>query len=141
MADSSQKDIAKLSADKLMVRFGKSGILACLFVAFALHMVVLGATSVDYLHGLVDPAWREQQDSIREEAKKAKAAKNAPAPKVTTEPTTKPAGKASKDKPKPTTTAGDQRKLPPELTTMPTPGEIPSVPGTGIGIDETESTK
>lgn len=135
MADSSQKDIAKLSADKLMRRFGKSGIMACLFVAFALHMVVMGATSVDYIHGLVDPAWREQQDSIREEAKKAKAAKNAPAPKVTTE----PAGKASKDKPR-TTTSGE-RELPPELTTMPKPGEIPNAPGTGIGIDETESTK
>ena len=140
MADSSQKDIAKLSADKLMRRVRESGILACLFVAFALHVVVLGATSVDYIHGLVDPAWQEQQDRLIQEAKKAKAAKGAPAPTVTPQPTTKPAAKAPKGKAKPPTTGG-ARKLPPELTTMPKPGEIPNAPGTGIGIDETESRK
>jgi len=136
MADMSEKEIAKLSTDKLMRRFRESGILACLFVAFALHVVVLGATSVDYIHGLVDPAWQEQQDRLSQEAKKAKAAA---ALTATTQQTTKPAGKPPKDKPPAAT--GGKRKLPAELTTMPKPGEIPAAPGTGIGIDETDNSK
>ncbi len=136
MAESSPKNIARLSADKLMRRFRESGILVCLFVAFSVHVVVLGATSVDFIHGLVDPAWKQQQDELAEAAKKAKASETSSSAKPTTQPTTKPTTKAAKPKPKPPT-SGD-RKLPPELTTMPKPGEIPSAPGTGIGLDETE---
>jgi hypothetical protein len=146
MTDSSQKeaqkDIAKFSADKLMRRFRESGIVACLFVAFALHVVVLGSTSMGYIHGLVDPAWKEQQDKLKEDARRAKAAKAAenarPAAPAATRPALPPAnaGKAKS----PATSQGE-RKLPAELTTMPKPGEIPSAPGAGIGIDETESNK
>ncbi len=130
--DSSDTDIAKLSADKLMGRFRKSSIVTCLFLAFALHVVVLGSTSVDYIHGLFDPAWKAEQDRLADEAKAAKAAaKRTPAPAPVTRPA-KPVG------PKPAPPTGPNgRPLPPELTTMPGPGEIPGAPGGGIGIDET----
>jgi len=128
----SRKDISRLSPDRLMKRFRESKIVACLFVAMALHVVVLGATSVSYIHGLVDPAWKQQQDALAEIARKAKASKPAekPAAAASTQPATAQAGKA---KPAPA-----ERKLPPELTTMPKPGEIPAAPKGGLGIDEME---
>jgi len=133
-----QKDISKLSPDRLMRRFGNSKIVASLFFAFALHVVVLGATSVDYIHGLVDPAWKDEQIRLAEEAQKVKAAQTSKDANAAP-PATKPATtKAAKGQPKkaPTAKANGNRKLPPELTTMPEPNEIPTAPGSGIGIDE-----
>lgn len=147
MTDSSQNDaktdIARLSPDKLVRRFRHSGIVACLLLALGLHVVVLGGTSVNYIHGLVDPAWKTQHDAEVEKARKAKAAANAP----TTKPaTTQPAGKTTDGKAKPDTktkpaTAPNGRRLPAELTTMPKPGEIPNAPGGGIGIDDMDTNK
>ena len=143
MANASETDIRKLSPDKLLTRFRKSGIALCVLAAFALHVAVLGATSVDYLHGLVDPAWKEKQEQLEEEARKqAEAAKTARArkarvPATTSAPASRPAGKAPAAR-RPATRPSGGRKLPEPLTTMPKPGEIPKVPGTGIGIDETE---
>ena len=124
----SKQDISKLSPDRLMRRFANSKIVASLFFAFALHVVVLGATSVDYIHGLVDPVWKDEQIRLAEESRKTKAAEDANAPE------TKPA----KGEPKkaPPAKGNGKRKLPPELTTMPAPGEIPVAPGGGIGVDE-----
>lgn len=136
-----QQDISKLSPDRLMRRFGNSKIVACLFFAFALHMVVLGATSVDYIHGLVDPAWKDEQIRLAEQARKAKQAqakKDADAASPATKPATTQANKAGKGKPKPAAPAtnGNAKRLPPELTTVADPNEIPAAPGGGIGIDE-----
>ena len=90
MTDSSQNDaktdIARLSPDKLVRRFRHSGIVACLLLALGLHVVVLGGTSVDYIHGLVDPAWKTQHDAEVEKARKAKAAANAPTTKTGDDP-------------------------------------------------------
>ena len=130
-----QKDIAKLSPDRLMRRFRESKIVACLFVALALHVVVLGSTSVNYIHGLVDPAWKDEQVRLADEARKAKAAKPAEAPRPAATAATGPAGK-EEPKAKPPAAGLPERKLPSELTTMPKPGEIPAAPGGGIGIDE-----
>jgi len=131
MADSSDVDIAKLSADKLMGRFRKSSIVTCLFLAFALHVIALGGTSVDYIHGLFDPAWQAEQDRLEAEAKAAKAAKAAEAARKAAPPATRPA------KPALPGVGPGGRKLPPELTSMPKPGDIPKAPGGGIGIDDT----
>jgi uncharacterized membrane protein len=137
----SPKDVAKLSPDRLTKRFRESKIVACLFVALALHVVVLGATSVDYIHGLVDPVWKDEQVRIADDARKAKAAKQAqaarPAATAATKPAAAPDGKA-KPAPASAAPATTDRKLPPELTTMPKPGEIPVAPGGGIGVDEME---
>lgn len=135
----SEKDITKLSPDRLMKRFRESKIVACLLVALALHVVVLGATSVDYIHGMVDPAWKDAQVRIAEDARKAKAAKQAqasrPAATAATKPAATPGGKA-KPAPAPAAPVPTGRKLPPELTTMPKPGEIPAAPRGGLGVDE-----
>jgi hypothetical protein len=131
----SPKDISRLSPDRLMKRFRDSKIVACLLVALALHVVVLGATSVSYIHGLVDPAWKQQQDELAEAARKAKAAKPAEKGPASTQPATAPAGKA-RPAPAPASPAAPDRKLPPELTTMPKPGEIPEAPKSGLGIDD-----
>jgi hypothetical protein len=139
MTDPSQVDIQKLSPDKLMRRFSESGIVACIFLAFVLHVIVLGGTSVSYIHGLVDPAWKEQQERLEAEARNrrqaARAAKTGAARPAATAPATRPATRpVTRPKPK-----GDgERKLPKELTTMPGSGEIPKLPGRGISIDETE---
>jgi len=131
----SEKDISKLSPDRLMKRFGNSKIVACLLVALGLHVVVLGATSVNYIHGLVDPAWKQQQDAMAELAKKAKAARPAASAGASTQPATAFAGK-TKPAPAPASPATPEHKLPPELTTMPKPGEIPEAPKGGLGIDD-----
>ena len=139
MAETSQTDIQDLSSDKLMGRFTRSGIVVWVIAAFALHVVVLGGTSVDYIHGVIDPTWKQQQDRVKEEARnKARAAELAKTPRKRTAgpiTTTRPApARPSATKPaKP-----GERKLPKELTSKPKPGEIPKAPGAGIGLDETD---
>ena len=131
-------DIGKLSPEKLLRQFSRSGIVLCIILAFGLHVIVLGGTSVDYIHGIIDPTWQEEQDRLKEEARRrAEAERRArqarglpPATAAATRPATRPAAR-----PKPP--AGG-RRLPREVTTMPAPGEIPKLPGSGIGIDETE---
>ena len=137
----SQIDISKLSPDRLMRRFRDSKIIAAMLLALALHVVVLGGTSVDYIHGLVDPAWKDEQDQLAEQARKAKAEQTAAKTKTNPSATTKPAAKPGDNTPKASQPADgndNKRKLPAELTTMPKPGEIPSMPGGGIRIEDME---
>jgi len=138
----SQKDISKLSPDKLMRRFRESKIIAAMLLALGLHVVVLGGTSVDYIHGLVDPAWKDEQNQLAEQARKAEANKTATKAKSNPSAATKPAtttnGNEKPNASQPATGKNNERKLPAELTTMPKPGEIPSAPGGGIGIDDME---
>jgi hypothetical protein len=144
MTDPSEVDIQKLSPDGLLTRFRKSGIVLCIIVAFALHVVVLGGTSVPYIHGLVDPAWKAEQDRRKEEARRKAAAEKlarsgkGPAASPATAPATRPAAKSPAGKPAFKPPDGGRRTLPKEITTMPKAGEIPKLPGSGIGIDETE---
>jgi hypothetical protein len=142
MAEKSRKDIQELSPDKLMRRFRRSGILVCVIAAFALHVVLIGGTSVDYIHGMIDPAWAERQEEARRQqaARKRQADARRRAPTTTSAPATAPSAKA-KAKPSPGDTgAGEKpkRKIPKELIDKPKPGEIPGTPGSGISIDETE---
>lgn len=140
MPTEAQSDIQKLSPEKLLKRFNKSGIVLCVIAAFAAHVVVLGGTSVDYIHGLVDPAWREEQDRLAEEARKAAQAERlaargvapttGPTTRRATRPTSRPAASQPASRP--------GRRLPEALTTMPKPGEIPTAPGAGVSIDETD---
>ncbi len=136
MSDSTNDvDIQKLSPDKLLTRFRRSGLTAWLLLAFAVHVIVLGGTSVDYIHGLVDPAWKAEQQRLAEEARRRQQEAGRPA-RATTAPATRPAARpaeAAKPAPKP-----KDRRLPEELTTMPTKNEIPTLPGTGIGLEEVE---
>jgi len=141
MADQENVDIEKLSPDKLLLGFRKSRIMLWIIAAFALHVLVLGATSVDDIHGMIDPDWKAEQERIRLEARqKARAAEEAKAARLRP-PAAAPASRlASRPASKPVATqpAGpDGRKLPKELTTMPKAGEVPKVPGAGIGLDET----
>jgi len=144
MPDSSEINIDKLSPDKLLTRFNQSGTALCIILAFALHVVVLGGTSVDYIHGIVSPAWKEKQDQLKEAAAREKAEAERRQRKARSmtvssgarsRPATRPASTAPTTKPKPP--AGG-RRLPKKVTTMPKTGEIPKLPGAGIGIDETE---
>jgi hypothetical protein len=131
-------DIGKLSPEKLLAQFSRSGIVLCIILAFALHVLVLGGTSVDYIHGVIDPAWREEQDRLNEEARRKAEAERRAKEGRGVAPATAPAVRpASRPAARPGPPAGG-RKLPEEVTTMPKPGEIPKLPGSGIGIDETE---
>ena len=137
MADSSKPEIEKLAPERLLDCFRRSGILLCIILAFALHVVVLGGTSVDYIHGLIDPAWQAEQDRLAEEARKKARAEKLPADrpaKAAKTPTTTTAPAQPPEKP----AGGGKPKLPENLTTMPKPGELPDAPGSGIGLDETE---
>lgn len=131
-------DIEKLSPEKLLRQFSRSGIMLCIILAFGLHVIVLGGTSVDYIHGMIDPAWQEEQDRLKAEARrKAEAERRARQGAVVTATTAPAARPTSRPAAKPKPPAGG-RKLPAEVTTMPKPGEVPKLPGSGIGIDETE---
>jgi len=137
MPKDTQTDIHKLAPDKLLRHFSKSGIVLCIILAFALHVIVLGGTSVDYIHGMIDPAWRDEQDRLKEAARAQADAERQerliprPARRSSTRPaTTRPAA----------TGRGPDAShtLPKNITTMPKKGEIPKLPGAGIGLDETE---
>jgi hypothetical protein len=138
MPNNVDTDIEKLSPEKLLTQFSRSGIVLCIILAFGLHVIVLGGTSVDYIHGIVDPAWQEEQDRLKVETRrKAEAERRAREGAVvtaTTAPATRPTSRPAA-RPKP---PAEGRKLPAEVTTMPKSGEVPKLPGSGIGIDETE---
>jgi len=140
MAGDANVDIGKLSPDKLLSRFRKSGIVVCIVAAFALHVVVLGGTSVDYIHGLVDPVWKLEQEQRAEEARRQAEAERIARAGITTrrraatQPTSGPATRPAATGP----AAPGQRKPPKEITEMPKAGELPKSPGAGVSIDETE---
>ena len=141
---SSNADIEKLSPEKLLWRFSRSGIVVCIVFAFAVHVVVLGGTSVDYIHGLVDPAWKAERERLKAEARKLaeaeRQAQRTPArPKPgASQPASRPASRPGAKKPAAGLEAPDGRKVPRELQELPKPGELPKAPRSGIGIDETE---
>jgi len=141
MPTDTQSEIEQLSPDKLLTRFNKSGIVVCIIAAFALHVVVLGGTSVDYIHGIVDPVWKAEQDRLLAEARRqAEAERQArldpggAANQPASRPTTRPAAGKPTTKPKPPA----HREVPKNLRDLPEPHELPVAPGRGIGIDETE---
>ena len=134
MPKDTQTDIEKLSPDKLLWRFSKSGIVLCIILAFALHVIVLGGASVDYIHGIIDPAWKQQQDRLEEAAREKADAQRRKSliPRAAARSSTRPATS-------PTSAPADaNRRLPKNITTMPKKGETPKLPGSGIGLDETE---
>jgi len=140
MAETSQKNIQELSPDRLMTRFRRSGILVCVIAAFALHVVLIGGTSVDYIHGMIDPAWAERQEQIRKEqaARRGRAEAKRKAGTATAPAATAPAGKAAKAAATPVESRPAGRRVPKELTDLPEPNDLPPTPRGGISIDETE---
>jgi len=55
-------DVQRLSPDRLMTAFSRSHIALCLIIAIALHVVVVAATSVSYIHDTwIDPEGAEQR--------------------------------------------------------------------------------
>ena len=140
MADNVQ-DADRISPDRLMWGFSRSPLVLCLIVAIIAHAALIGATSVSYIHGLIDPDWKKEQDRLRKELAAAKALAKAieEGRGAATRPASAPASKAAGE----TTHASDQDRMMMEkhkdsevvrsATSLPKPGEIPSDPD-AIGI-------
>jgi len=133
----SPPDIDRLSPDKLVIGFSRSKIMLCIGLAIAVHLVLIGATSVGYIRDRwIDPEGAARRKEAQLEAKKAEAARlavltakvKAPAPAP-------PAPKASEEK------KAEEKKDTPVvkgITELPKKGEIPKKPDDlGISIDET----
>jgi hypothetical protein len=148
-------EIERLSPDRLMSGFSKSRILTGMFLSVVIHFVVLGATSVDYVHGVIDPAWKKEQEVKKEaerqaeRAAKLKAKLEAEGPPVEEK---KPADSESKtsggEKTKPSTGAGmseEERMMKARaetpmvktITDTATPDELPKEPDMEISIQDT----
>ena len=137
MTDIDPQSIQELSPDKLMTRFTKSSLMLAVMIALALHVLVLVPTSIDDIHGWIDPSFKEQLDLRRQQAEqraaeeslaKMKARLRIPAAAATQPAASRPAGSQP---------AGDEpgtRKLPKAAK----PKELPKAPGGGITIGDTE---
>lgn len=125
MPEQQQEELQRLSPDKLIAGFSKSSILLGLVVAIALHVVVVGATSVDTIHELIDPEWAEQRRLRAESEAQRQADRLRPRVRATT---TRAASQ-------PATRKAD-RKIPKEYREMPKKGQIPKQPDSDLPIDD-----
>lgn len=78
------EDIQKLAPQKLMGDFSKNRILLCIAVAVVVHVVIIGATSVNYIYyEWINPeAGKERAERLKQEKEAAQEANNKGAPTV-----------------------------------------------------------
>jgi hypothetical protein len=152
------RDIERMSPDKLVAGFSRSRIMAGVFLSIIVHLVVLGATSIDYLHGVVDPDWKIEQERKRQaelDAKKVQELKErleaapapaAPAAGATEGSTTGEEGaKTEGDRGEQKEMSEQERmmkergdsKIIKTITETASPDELPKEPDLGISIEDT----
>ncbi len=131
-----EREEPSATPESLMAGFSQSRFGPCVALALVLHVAVIGATSIGYLYGLIDPEAAAQAKAQAEAEAKAKteAAQPAPvAPAAKTE-ATAPAAK--------TVTATDAQleahkdaPVVQRITEAAKKSEIPSEPDGGLGLD------
>ncbi|MHC4199075.1 MAG: hypothetical protein ACYSU0_03725 [Planctomycetota bacterium] len=150
MADD-ERDIQRLSPDRLMSGFSTSRVWTALTISLGAHAVIILGTSLGYIYGRIDTEWAEEQKALRqEEAKAEQAAKlkdeiDASKPEGA-EPGEPPAGKDGSSKAPPAKKVSDEERLMKERADTPVvkaiteaakPEDIPKEPGLNISIEDT----
>jgi hypothetical protein len=141
-----------LPPPKLIAGYGNSHLMGWIVVALIIHGVIIGATSVNYLRDMFDPAGAEARRQAVEAAKapptappKAGAATPAPggaAPAGTTQQSTSaPTAKSTTTSPDSEAAQAEKTKstqVMKNLSDTAKPNELPKKPDDlGIGLDET----
>lgn len=144
MSENLQDDVMKLAPDRLVSGFGRTRIWWFLLLAMVLHVIAIGATSVDYIRDTwVDPegaAVRHEAalkkaaeaEAAAEKHETAKTAATAPAP------ASEPASQAAKDEQQQILEEHKDAPVVQRLLKTAKPEEIPTKPDDlGITIDQT----
>ncbi len=144
------QDIDELVPEKLFSGFAKSRIGARIFLAFAIHVVVIGGTSVTFVwDNYVDPVGAARRREAEKALEKKKADEQRKAARAEKEsPSAEPDKRAGKSSAGETTGAGTEHeqlmekhrgtKIIKKITEMPKPGEIPMEPDDFLDLDETD---
>lgn len=132
-------DIQRLSPDRLLLGFSNSRLGLAVLVALVIHVLFIGALSIEQIHGWIDPQWKARQAQAKSES----AANPPPAAPVA-------ATAAATQATKPAGTAGngarteaqllEERKNSPvvkQITESATTQELPREPDLGIRLEDT----
>ncbi|GMV81746.1 MAG: hypothetical protein AMXMBFR7_29300 [Planctomycetota bacterium] len=135
-AKSLEREESSTTPESLMTGFSQSRFGPCIMLAVALHLAIIGATSLRYLHGLIDPEAAAQAKAEADAQAKAKAEATTPAP-VAPAAKTEAAPPAAKTG---TTTdaqleAHKDAPVVQRITEAAKKSEIPSEPDGGLGLD------
>jgi len=141
------RELEQLSPDDLVADFGRTGLVKWIVLAVVIHVVLLGATSVGYVHlrflEWFDPQAYEAKIAAIEAEQKARiaAAQPAPAPARSVPPAPSPDGTAADGAPATGTPAVPDREnnaYVEQLRQTATPAEIPQRPDDlGLSIEDT----
>lgn len=155
-----ERDVQRLSPDKLMTGFAAGRIWTGLLISVAAHVVVIGGTSLGYIYGRIDPKGADARKADNEEKERARKAADlkdqidsskpdagAGSEKTDgTKPEGAPAGKEGAASVKPEKRMTREERLMREradtpvvkaITEVASPEDIPKEPDLGISIDET----
>ena len=129
MNDTTQ-DIQRLSADKLLNVFTRTPLLSWLLLAAAIHLVLIGVTSVGYIKqtwlGIEPP---KPPPAAVTTANDGEAESEAPAEDGTAEPAASPPDTGESKEPRQPSPVEE------ETSSLPEEGEVPAAPGLELDLD------
>ncbi|NQT94448.1 MAG: hypothetical protein HQ559_16955 [Lentisphaerae bacterium] len=142
MTESNEKDTDRFAPQALLAEFTKNRIVRCLAIALAVHVVIIGGSSLDYVYfSWINPEAGRAREEAQKKAREAEAAKARGE-------VTQPSSPAENGKAGTAKTGSDQETIEKnktnpviqEITETANPEDIPDRPeDLGISIDETSS--
>lgn len=133
-------DVENLSPYRLLSNFSKNRVVPCIVLALVIHLLVIGASSANYIyHTWIDPA-AKPEDSAKAEQAGESPDRQPEAKTPDAEEAAKAAGadKAGDPSKSPATAEGQDAPVVQRITETPKPGETPADPDDiGISLEDT----